>query len=72
MRKGFTLIESLFSFCILSIISVLVIGNIVYVYTSYQKNKEFYTQQIMSMEQKLNSISLPVEDLQWAIKQVLS
>ncbi len=72
MRKGFTLIESLFSFCILSIISVLVIGNIVYVYTSYQKNKEFYTQQIASMEQKLDSISLPVEDLQWAIKQVLS
>lgn len=71
MNRGFTMIETLFAFSLFSLVAVGLIQGIVSIKKGTGLSIRSYQEKIDIIESRLEQLFLPVDDVEWAITQVL-
>ena len=70
--KGFTMVEVLFSFSLCMFVLTMCIPMLVMLAKSENETREMTDQKIQELELKLEDLFYPVEDVEWALRLVLS
>lgn len=70
-HKGFTMIEVIFAMSLCSLFLIVILNGIVLIKSGLEKQQEKQELIINQIEENLNDLFYPVEDVEWAISLVL-